>query len=274
MLVPFVCGPLLLAFGCVCRGPSEQRNARGLEAEAWSQMLAALAPAVLALGVLVGWALQEPQPSDEAVHPAVLIVVLPIAICWARAGARAIRSLLSRPNVPAATIGFLLARVVIRADLAAALDSDALQAVRAHERAHARHRDPLRVWVAQLVTDLQWPLPAARKRFDVWLHALELARDEEAREAGVEGVDLAAGILAAAALRSSRWSFGVVAAIAAREARFDSRIRRLLEPLPPAPGAPAETRGRFWTAAGLAGAVALGFLYGEQAIRILPGVLE
>lgn len=91
--------------------------------------------------------------------------------------------------------GVLRPRILISPRLANALQDRELEAVVEHERAHARHRDPLRLWLAQLATDLQWPWPQARVRFRAWIHALELARDEEALARGVDGADLAAAIL-------------------------------------------------------------------------------
>jgi beta-lactamase regulating signal transducer with metallopeptidase domain len=67
--------------------------------------------------------------------------------------------------------------------LAKTLDDRTIEAALEHERAHARHHDPLRIWLAQLATDLQWPWPQAHKRFQLWILALELARDEEAASA-------------------------------------------------------------------------------------------
>ena len=71
-----------------------------------------------------------------------------------------------------------------------------IRAALAHERAHASNRDPLRIWLAQLITDLQWPWPGAQRRLDAWLDALELARDDEARANGADGAELAAAVLA------------------------------------------------------------------------------
>src|SRR5204862_92527 len=88
-------------------------------------------------------------------------------------------------------------RVFIAPELSARLDERALHAALEHEMAHARHRDPLRLWLAQIATDLQWPLVAAQQRFTDWRNALELARDAEACER-VEGSDLAAAPAAAA----------------------------------------------------------------------------
>jgi hypothetical protein len=38
----------------------------------------------------------------------------------------------------------------------------------------ALHRDPLRIWLAQLATDLQGSSPGARERLSWWMAALGL----------------------------------------------------------------------------------------------------
>jgi hypothetical protein len=77
--------------------------------------------------------------------------------------------------------------VVVSPALAEVLDPAALRAVHEHESAHARHHDPLRIWLAELAADLQWPSPSARARLQSWPETLELARDDEARERGAQG---------------------------------------------------------------------------------------
>ena len=95
--------------------------------------------------------------------------------------------------------------------------------------------------MAQLITDLQWPWPEARRRLENWLEALEWLRDEEARRSGTDGSDLAAAVLA---------SVRFLGALPARErtlmpgtqlahARLigdgeslQRRVERLLAPLP------------------------------------------
>src|SRR5260370_31955357 len=94
----------------------------------------------------------------------------------------------------ARTDGLIRPHIVIERDLALRLDTRELNAVHAHEQAHARHRDPLRIWLAQLVSDLQWPQPRAIARLASWRHALELSRDEEARASGVAGAHLPSAI--------------------------------------------------------------------------------
>jgi beta-lactamase regulating signal transducer with metallopeptidase domain len=153
--------------------------------------------------------------------------------------------------------------------LAKALDDRTIEAALEHERAHARHRDPLRIWLAQLATDLQWPWPQAQKRLRLWILALELARDEEARAAGVDGSDLAAAILASARL-GRQAILPRRAALIDDPSTFKERISRLLEPLPLDP---PRTHIMTWTAVAmipvLLCAIGFGSVFGEHIVRIL-----
>jgi hypothetical protein len=121
---------------------------------------------------------------------------------------------------------------VVAPELARALDETALQAALAHERTHVRHRDPLRIWLAQFVTDLQWPCGSAQRRFTGWLASLEQARDDEARCAGIEGADLAAAVLSALRFQTRA---SAAATLIGRPEALAARIARLLQPLPESP---------------------------------------
>ena len=169
---------------------------------------------------------------------------------------------------PIATVGLLRPRVVIADGLDDTLDPEAMAAALAHERVHVRRRDPLRIWLAQLATDLQWPNPSARQRFQRWLASLELARDEEARLEGASGADLAAAVVAVA--KMERLEPGtVMAALTGAEASLKSRIRRLLDPLPP----DDVGRSRIVAVAvvlSLAAGVLAGVEYGDVLLRALP----
>jgi beta-lactamase regulating signal transducer with metallopeptidase domain len=153
--------------------------------------------------------------------------------------------------------------------LAKALDDRTIEAALAHERAHARHRDPLRIWLAQLAIDLQWPWPQAHKRFRLWIVALELARDEEARASGVDGSDLATAILASARL-GRQAILPANAALISDPSTLRERISRLLEPL--SLEAP-RTYSVTWTALVaipvLLGAIGFGSVFGERIVGTL-----
>src|SRR5216683_1261847 len=172
-------------------------------------------------------------------------------------------------EVVTATVGLLRPWVLFSPYLAKTLDERTIEAALAHERAHARHRDPLRIWLAQLATDLQWAWPQAHKRFRLWIVALELARDEEARASGVDGSDLATAVLASARL-SRQAILPANAALISDPSTFRERISRLLEPLPLEQ---SPTHTMTWTAVVvipiLLGTIGLGSVFGEQIVRTL-----
>jgi beta-lactamase regulating signal transducer with metallopeptidase domain len=182
---------------------------------------------------------------------------------------------LARPRVPplAATLGLLRPRIAIDDRLARDLDATARQAVLAHERAHCRHRDPLRIWLAQIASDLQWPSPRAAARFEHWRQALELARDEEARDGGVDGEDLAAALIGAVRLAQRPAVSPVAATLVDGEQALVLRVGRLLAPL----RAPAAQSWRWRVRLVLAGSLALfaaatifGLGHGDLLVRALP----
>jgi beta-lactamase regulating signal transducer with metallopeptidase domain len=80
----------------------------------------------------------------------------------------------------AVTVGLLRTYVVVSQGLAHALSGSELRAVLAHERAHARRRDPLRLVIGRVLTAHLWFLPAAH---DMRVRAecgYELAADRHA----------------------------------------------------------------------------------------------
>jgi hypothetical protein len=274
-LVLNVCGSLTWLGGLLFwRGEPFPTGGVALERRLWRRLWMPLWPALGALALLLGWALQEPAQTDELLRPLALGLAAPLGLIWARAAWRAVRALrLRAPKLPAAAVGLLRPRVVLDPEFERALDPAAREAVMAHERAHVRHRDPLRIWLAQLVTDLQWPLGGARARLDEWMNALELARDDEARRAGVAGEDLAGAVIAAARM-AVPGAAGASAALTSAGRALDARVRRLLAPLD-AEAAPAASRR--WALAlalalgtTLALAALAGFTYGDLALRALP----
>jgi beta-lactamase regulating signal transducer with metallopeptidase domain len=152
--------------------------------------------------------------------------------------------------------------------LAKKLDDRQIEAALEHERAHARHWDPLRIWLAQLITDLQWPWPQACERMQRWLIALELARDEEARAAGIEGTDLAEAIIASARFCQNA-NLSAQATLTGRAAALKERIARLLDP-PCADSAPAHVRSPLFALLPTSMlALAVGLIFGERMVRAL-----
>ena len=249
---------------------SAQSGSRPLERLQYLAVWWPAAPALTVAAWLCGWALSQPDPVPERVGFLLFVAAVPFAIVGGRALLRALWSLCRSPRrYGFATIGLLRPRIVVAPELEQALDPRALQAALAHERTHVRHYDPLRIWLAQFVTDLQWPCASARTRFTRWLASLELARDDEARAGGVEGADLAAAVLG-----SLRYQMGFTAAVATligQPEALSARIARLLRPLPP-----TATGGEppyHIVAGGLATvwalAIALGLLFGEPLIGSL-----
>lgn len=244
-------------------------SGRQLEARSWRRIWLTLLPAGIALATMSGWAWQEPSVTDELLLPTAALVAVPIGLLWLRCAVRACAAL-RRPGAmpPLATVGLLRPRVVVAEDVRGTLDPAALVAALAHERVHVRHRDPLRIWLAQIATDLQWPSPRARRRFEHWLGALELARDDEARLDGVAGEDLAAAVVAVA--RMPRRPLGAaMAGLTGAETSLVSRVHRLLEPVLP-------DRGRrsillpVVVLAVLVASGAIGALYGDDVLRAMP----
>lgn len=274
-LACLLCGPALLAAGAIRIELRPIDSARGLERHAWRRLWLPILPAALVLAFLLGWAVQEPATAEGA-EPVMLGVAAAFGLVLLRAAVRAARALRRPRGAIAMTAGLLWPRAFIAPELSARLDDRALRAALEHEAAHARHRDPLRLWLAQIATDLQWPWAAARGRFADWRNALELARDAEACDR-VDGSDLAAALIEAARLSGVEHgaAVGLVSGTGGAGA-FSERIHRLLDPPSEAAAPSAPTRTWAWallvSAAGLA-AVA-GWRFGEAIIGLLPGLVD
>ena len=256
-----------------------------LERRAWGRLWCPLVPALAVAAWLGGWTLTESDPvSDRLGVWALYAAWAPFAPIFGRAAVRAVWALLRpAPDFGVSTIGLIRPRTVFSPFLAKQLDDMELRAALAHERSHGSHRDPLRIWLAQLLTDLQWPWPSAQRRLETWLVALELARDEEARESGIDGADLAAAVLASIRfLRrmppEGRASFSGTPFAHARlvggSRVLRVRVSRLLAPLPEARCNGAPELLSFEAAALmlvplLLTAVMLGIVYGEHVMRSL-----
>jgi len=264
-------GGLALQLFAVWPGRIDNESAsRRLERLRWLALWWPAAPALTVAAWLCGWALSQPDPVPGHVGRLIFIAAAPFAIVGGRAVVRAVWSLCHSPRVYGiVTVGLLRPRILIAPDLSKALDEHAMQAALAHERTHVRHRDPLRIWLAQFITDLQWPCGPAQRRFTGWLAALECARDDEARAAGVEGADLAAAVLS-----SLRFQLGIAEAAATLVGQAEAlpaRIARLLRPLPES--APDHEPPYLFVAGGLAtvwsAAIVLGLSCGERLIGLL-----
>lgn len=258
-------------FACWPSVNHHMEHAGQFERRSWGRLWSPLTPALLVVAWLCGWALSEPDPVPDRLGWVVLVAWVPFGFVAARAIVRAAWSLLRRPEeYGLATIGLIRPRIVLSADLARLLDERSMQAALEHERAHARHRDPLRIWAGQFVADLQWPWPWAQKRFRAWLAALECARDDEARAAGVDGPDLAAAVLTSLRFHSGA-AFAPRAELTGEASALKARIARLLQPLPEPEqgGGPRFKRVAFLLTLGLMSAVTLGVVFGERLIEPL-----
>jgi hypothetical protein len=264
-----LCGLALAVAGAIPSQLPSIDAARALERRAWRRLWRPVAPAALILAFLIGWTLQEPESSEPAT-PVLLGLATLFGLVWIRAGVRAVTSLRSRGAI-AMTTGLVRPRVTIAPVLVAKLDERALRAVEAHEAAHARHHDPLRLWLAQIATDLQWPSRPARRRFADWRVALELARDAEACEQ-VDGSDLAAALIEAVRIDRGPANAAVAGLIDGSDA-FSDRIYRLLDAQREAPPrAPRRWPAWLMIGVGLGLAMAAGAWSGEMIVRLLPGL--
>jgi hypothetical protein len=270
----------MIALAGLIRGPSVLfGDGRSIERERWMQLWIPMIPAALALGCFIGWAIQEPERSDELLQPGAPYIAALFAAVWLRAIVRAVLGLRVPRSVLAGTIGLIRPRAVFSAAFLSELDEDSERAARAHEQAHVDHHDPLRIWLARIATDLQWPFPWAARRLQAWLWSLELARDEEARLQGVDGADLAAAILTAARLTviddRRLECAGAIAPIEGHRCEIEERVRRLLAPLAVDVGGDSPRR-RSWIVALIPAwlsAIGVGTVYGDELVRLLPGIV-
>lgn len=265
------CGTSVLLAGAVPLVPVRVRDARGLERALLARVRRPTLVALVVFAILLGWGLQEPDITPETVNPAIHVIAAIIAAIWLRALARAVFSALGAKRVTgvARTVGLLKPQALVDRTFASMLAHDELAAVLAHEQAHVRHRDPLRIWFAQLLADMQWPLPQSRSRLAAWRAALELARDDEARDEGVAGEDLASALIQAARFAVAS---PPAAASLADEPLLAQRIARLLSDREPGAGGPASWRLPTVLAACVFSAVMVGQFVGEPLVRLLGGI--
>ena len=268
ILVPAVAGPLMSLAGRWMPRRREGPCATSAERVRWRDLWMPCVPVAVFVALLLGWAMTEPEHA-EAAHGLIAVLATVFTAVWIRALLRSAWSLLRHSaEPPACTVGLLRPRVYLSKALLDVLDPEAIEAARAHEEAHARHHDPLRLWLGQFVTDLQWPAAAPRERLQAWQRTLELARDEEARWHGVRGEDLAAAIVEAA--RLGPITSGSSAALLGNGSRLRERIRRALAPLTPPP---PKDSGSVHRAIALLvvclGAAVAGVQLGESLMRML-----
>ncbi len=286
MLIMLLGGLALQLLAAWPPGRAHAPGARDHERRCWLALWYPMAPMLVVVAWLCGWALVEPDPVRDPLDPAVVVLLwLPFGLLFGRAAARAGWSLLRRPlECGVSTIGLLQPQTVFSPFLAKQLEDGVIRAALAHERAHALHRDPLRIWLAQLITDLQWPWPAAQRRLGAWLEALELARDQEALACGIDGAELAAAVLASVRFlksippeeRAALSGTQVAHARLIGDSRtLKERVLRLLAPVPAGVDGDSDSHlGGFALIFGgvLAAALVLGMAYGERITHLLLGL--
>lgn len=173
---------------------------------------------------------------------------------------RRVRVVHGLPN-PAFTVGWLRPRVYVAAALAERLPPEQLEALLAHEGAHVRRRDPLRISALRFLALVLF-----------WLPALRRLADDVADEAEIQADDAAARerplALAQAILTLAGWSFGdarleQAVGFSQRRNLLDRRIRRLAGEDPPV--------GSHVTRRSIVGALlALGLVWSSGAIMAHP----
>ncbi len=251
-------------------------HSRDSEPRGWWRLVFPLLAGAFVVAFLVGWAFQEPNPADERAGIGLhLLAVATIGIVI-RALIRSVMALRSssRAHTPIGTVGLLAPRVIVSDEFRRLASGDVLRAALAHEAAHAVGRDPLRLWLAQLAADLQWPIPGTGRRLSAWILALEAERDDEAVASGASPEDLAEAILIAARLHSGPAARLCANAIGSGEG-IAWRVRRLLAL--EAPVRRNALRRSFWfvgtsCSALVLAAVWLGVRYGEAVLGVLPGM--
>ena len=245
---------------------------RALEHRAWWRLVFPLFSGLVMIAFLVGWAIQEPDPADERVGLALGLVAVVTGLITLRAIVRSVTALRlsSDAQVPLGTVGFVKPRVIVSEALRRIASREILAAGLAHEAAHVEHRDPLRIWVAQLAADLQWPIPGTARRFSAWLLALEAQRDDEAVASGVAPEDLAEAILIAARLQ--RGAPVTAANVLGAGDGIAWRVRRLLAT--DRSVVPVSHAAAMWISctAVVIAAVGLGISYGDAVVGSLPGI--
>jgi len=250
-------------------------RSRDPEPLAWWRLVFPLFAGAVVLAFLIGWALQEPNPADEQTGIGLLVLATLTAGISLRAlirSAHAVRSS-AVARVAVGTVGLVKPEVIVSEEFERIASRTVLAAAIAHETAHVRGLDPLRIWFAQLAADLQWPIPGTDRRFSAWLLALEAERDDEALAAGTAAEDLAEAILNAARLQCGL-ATALCASMAGAGDGIGWRVRRLLA----ADGPVGAARPRaFWVVrvscgAILVGAVWLGLTYGDALLRMVPGI--
>jgi Zn-dependent protease with chaperone function len=205
--------------------------------------------------VLGSLAAEPPQPGDPFWMAARSVGVDPLLL----------RTTEGLPT-PAFTVGWWRPRVYVARALGNLLQPEELAAVVAHEAAHVRRRDPLRLSLLRFLTCTLF-----------WIPALRRLADDVADEAEIQADDAAAAgrplALASAILSLARWlegrrpARGLRAAVGFhRDDLLDRRVRRLL-----GENTTPESHLTRRSLAGAAAALLLVVLSGAVVAHPLPG---
>lgn len=233
--------------GVACLGGAMQGGAAALAFDATTVVAAGLALIVVRLFV-TQWrvnhalvAIRQPAPSR-------------VALLTEQLGVSRVATLPSRASV-AFCAGFFRPCIYVSDGLVARLGEPELAAVLAHEAAHARRADPLRMALASLVGDLCFAVPLVARWRVCSLRRLEMRADDAAAQA----TSRAAVAGAVLALDAPHFDANDVAAT--RIARLLGRPRRPQRP-------PVRELGV--SALGVV-AVAVPLLCVAEAIRLIAG---
>ena len=137
-----------------------------------------------------------------------------------------------------AIVGLFTSRLFVARSVLEACSSEELDAVLAHEGAHARQYDNLRRLALAGTPDLLSLWPSGRRLDAAWMRAAELAADEMAARDRGRGVDLAAALVKVARLATTATD-PLPASALYRGEPITERVHRLLDP-------PAPTGSRQW----------------------------
>ena len=206
----------LTVAGAWRRAAAGRAPARVIANRLWRLRLApSVCGAIAAALVATGYGLWEPDTVHEAVGPVALACAAAGAAVIVSAIVRAVTGLLQarriglalgaaareplpRAPIPAfviessfpivVLIGLVVSRLFVARRVIEACGPDELDAVVAHERAHARAYDNLRRLAVAGAADLLGWMPAGRRLGDAWAAAAELAADEWAARHATSGV--------------------------------------------------------------------------------------
>lgn len=174
---------------------------------------------------------------------------------------------MSAPGVPAFTTGLLRPVVYVSDRLASELSADELKAVIAHEDAHRRRRDPLRLTVWRFLGCALFFLPALRALVEDMADEAEIAADDAAAsDRRVEPLALASALIAIAERYRAVLPIPAAVGLLGRDL-LDRRVRRLAGEQVPV--ASHLSRGKMGTAAIV---IAMAWISGLLVAHPMPAV--